>query len=109
MPEPARPGDLHLEVDVTDRRHGSICVIDRGKGMPDEVRSRVFQPFVSSDRGTGHGLGLAFCQRVVFDARGTAFAVFGGGSLAQLEAAAQAAQSTGVWAQAPTARTSCSS
>ena len=71
MPEPARPGDLRLEVDVTDRRHGSISVIDRGKGMPDEVRSRVFQPFVSSDRGTGHGLGLAFCQRVVFDARGT--------------------------------------
>ena len=50
-----------------------------------------------------------FAANPVFDARGTAFAVFGGGSLAQLEAAAQAAQSTGVWAQAPTARTSCSS
>jgi two-component system, CAI-1 autoinducer sensor kinase/phosphatase CqsS len=39
--------------------------------MDAELRKRIFQPFVSTDRGTGHGLGLAFCQRVVHGAHGT--------------------------------------
>ncbi|MGE3856578.1 MAG: CAP domain-containing protein [Dehalococcoidia bacterium] len=41
----------------------------------------------------------AFASTPVFDARGTAFAVFGGGTIGQLEAAAQQAGATGVWAQ----------
>ena len=32
---------------------------------------RVFEPFFSSDHGTGHGLGLAFCRRVVVAAKGS--------------------------------------
>lgn len=40
-----------------------------------------------------------FATNPAFNSSGTAFAVFGGGSLAQLEAAAQAVQASGVWAQ----------
>jgi two-component system CAI-1 autoinducer sensor kinase/phosphatase CqsS len=39
--------------------------------MPAELQARIFQPFFSTDRGTGHGLGLAFCQRVVTAAHGS--------------------------------------
>jgi two-component system CAI-1 autoinducer sensor kinase/phosphatase CqsS len=70
MPSAREPGDLRLEVDVINGK-GRICVIDRGAGMPDELRARVFQLFVSTHRGTSHGLGLAFCQRVIQNARGT--------------------------------------
>jgi two-component system CAI-1 autoinducer sensor kinase/phosphatase CqsS len=44
---------------------------DNGVGMDADLRKRIFQPFFSTDRGTGHGLGLAFCQRVVHGANGT--------------------------------------
>jgi two-component system CAI-1 autoinducer sensor kinase/phosphatase CqsS len=39
--------------------------------MEPELQARIFQPFFSTDRGTGHGLGLAFCQRVVHAAHGS--------------------------------------
>ena len=60
----SRPGDLLIEVGALDGR-GRIAVTDRGVGMDDELQARIFQPFFSTNRGTGHGLGLAFCQRVV--------------------------------------------
>jgi two-component system, CAI-1 autoinducer sensor kinase/phosphatase CqsS len=46
-------------------------VTDRGVGIPPELQPRIFEPFFSTNRGTGHGLGLAFCQRVVDAARGS--------------------------------------
>ncbi len=39
---------------------------DNGAGIPDEVRERVFEPFVrSSGAVPGSGLGLATCRRIV--------------------------------------------
>ncbi len=52
----ARPGWTRLEV------------ADRGIGIPDSDKGRVFDPFYrarSHDRYAGTGLGLAICQRVV--------------------------------------------
>ena len=66
----SRPGDLLIEVDHGAER-GRIVFSDRGVGMRADLQARIFQPFVSTDRGTAHGLGLAFCQRVVQAARGT--------------------------------------
>jgi two-component system, CAI-1 autoinducer sensor kinase/phosphatase CqsS len=65
-----QPGDLLIEVGAHGAR-GRIAFTDNGVGMDAELRKRIFQPFVSTDRGTGHGLGLAFCQRVVHGAHGT--------------------------------------
>ena len=41
-----------------------ISVADTGPGIPDEVRSRLFQPFVTT-KPTGMGVGLSVCQGIV--------------------------------------------
>jgi two-component system CAI-1 autoinducer sensor kinase/phosphatase CqsS len=64
------PGDLTIEVDAA-ARHGRILFRDRGIGISTEAQPRIFEPFFSTNRGTGHGLGLAFCQRVIESAKGT--------------------------------------
>ena len=61
---PARPGDLVLEVGVLNNR-GRIFVSDQGIGIDPQLTPRIFEPFFSTDKGSGHGLGLAFCKRVV--------------------------------------------
>jgi PAS domain S-box-containing protein len=43
-----------------------ISVIDTGVGIPAELKSRVFEPFVKSvDSKTGYGLGLAFIHAIL--------------------------------------------
>lgn len=64
-PGPPRPGDLRIEIDQPTARRGCIRFIDRGIGIAPHLQARLFQPFVSSHHASGHGLGLAFCQRVV--------------------------------------------
>jgi two-component system CAI-1 autoinducer sensor kinase/phosphatase CqsS len=66
----SRPGDLLIEVGAQGNR-GRIVFTDNGVGMDADLQANIFQPFFSTDRGTGHGLGLAFCQRVVQAARGS--------------------------------------
>lgn len=54
------------EVAVTvDRRgeHVLVDVADSGPGVADELRDRLFEPFVTGKPG-GTGLGLALCQRL---------------------------------------------
>jgi signal transduction histidine kinase len=41
-----------------------IAVTDHGPGLPDEVRARLFEPFVTTKAG-GTGLGLAIARRLV--------------------------------------------
>jgi two-component system CAI-1 autoinducer sensor kinase/phosphatase CqsS len=65
-----RPGDLAIEVRAQGSR-GQIVFADRGVGIDPELQPRIFEPFFSTNRGTGHGLGLAFCQRVVESSRGS--------------------------------------
>ena len=66
----SQPGDLIIEVGKAGNR-GRIVVTDRGVGMDADLQARIFEPFFSTDRGSGHGLGLAFCQRVIHGARGS--------------------------------------
>jgi two-component system, CAI-1 autoinducer sensor kinase/phosphatase CqsS len=67
---PVQPGHLAIEVDLQHNR-GRIVMADRGVGIGLEAQSRIFEPFFSTNRGTGHGLGLAFCQQVIHSAHGT--------------------------------------
>jgi two-component system sensor histidine kinase KdpD len=66
----------------------TVRVIDQGRGIPTQLRSRVFEPFFRgrSGSGAGSGLGLAICRgfveanggQIVVQSgaeRGTAFAV----------------------------------
>jgi signal transduction histidine kinase len=53
-----------------------VVVEDRGPGVPPELRTRVFEPFArgrTTDRssGSGFGLGLAICRRIVDGHGGT--------------------------------------
>ncbi|MEI8282320.1 MAG: ATP-binding protein, partial [Armatimonadota bacterium] len=44
----------------------SLRVTDNGKGMPPEVRDRLFQPFATT-RANGFGLGLYSCKQIAFE------------------------------------------
>lgn len=52
-----------------DGRHLLLRVIDRGPGIPEDERQRIFDPFYSVARGDrgkgGTGLGLSICQGMV--------------------------------------------
>jgi two-component system sensor histidine kinase PilS (NtrC family) len=50
-------------------REVRLVVSDNGPGIPDAVRERLFEPFVSGRQG-GSGLGLAIVQRAVAAHRG---------------------------------------
>jgi len=65
-----KPGDLRIEVGVLNG-FGRIVISDQGVGIAPDLQTRIFEPFFSTDHGTGHGLGLAFCQQVVHGAGGT--------------------------------------
>ncbi|NOX42018.1 MAG: HAMP domain-containing histidine kinase [Alphaproteobacteria bacterium] len=41
-----------------------LQVVDGGPGVPAELRSRIFEPFVTG-KSDGTGLGLALCQRLI--------------------------------------------
>lgn len=62
----ARSGDAPSG--LLDRRV-KLTVQDNGPGIPDEVRERLFEPFVTGRPG-GSGLGLAIVQRAVASHRG---------------------------------------
>ena len=40
-----------------------VAILDRGPGIPDEIRHRVFEPFFTTKHG-GTGLGLAIVKRL---------------------------------------------
>lgn len=57
--------DLRVELEVSATpSEVRIQLWDNGPGVPAELRSRLFEPFVSS-KASGHGLGLALCARVL--------------------------------------------
>ena len=55
-------GRVDVQTTLTDN-DVSVAVLDRGPGLPQTVRDRLFQPFVTTRRG-GTGLGLAIAHRL---------------------------------------------
>ena len=60
------PKQRRVEIAVAKGKNGycELSVEDMGPGIPAEMRSEVFKPFVSSKKG-GLGLGLAICRSIV--------------------------------------------
>jgi signal transduction histidine kinase len=50
-----------------DRGCATITVADSGPGILPEIRSRLFQPFVSAGKKGGLGLGLALSRQTILD------------------------------------------
>ncbi|MBD3234026.1 MAG: PAS domain S-box protein [candidate division Zixibacteria bacterium] len=58
-----------INVAESDSNRIKIKVSDTGKGIPEEIIDKIFQPYVSKKRG-GTGLGLAIAHRIIKDADG---------------------------------------
>jgi signal transduction histidine kinase len=84
--QPPAPRDRTLDVALRlNGRAAWVEVADRGPGIAQEVRGRLFEPFVSTKR-TGTGLGLAIARRVIEAHGGTIEALprDGGGTVFRL-------------------------
>jgi two-component system, LuxR family, sensor kinase FixL len=64
----ATQGQLRRQLTVATRPADSdmleISVADTGSGLPEEIRGRLFQPFVTS-KANGMGVGLSVCRTIV--------------------------------------------
>ena len=54
----------YLNQDSNQRKSVVITITDQGVGIPIEILSRIFEPFVSS-KDSGLGLGLSICKKIV--------------------------------------------
>jgi signal transduction histidine kinase len=65
----ATPGDDgRITVELTQIPDGvQVRVMDNGRGVPESVRDKLFEPFVSFGKENGTGLGLTVVQKIVQD------------------------------------------
>ena len=66
------PDGGEIEVDAEAQENGTIEIVvsDRGRGVPEEMRSQIFERFEQVQKndaieGGGSGLGLAICKSIV--------------------------------------------
>ncbi len=61
-----------LTVTLEERERGlALSVRDTGPGIPEEIKTRLFEPFVTSGKEDGTGLGLSIVRRFVDDHDGS--------------------------------------
>ena len=66
--EAVSPSSGRINVDLRAVANGvEIRVSDNGRGIPEFIRDRLFQPFVSAGKENGTGLGLTVVQKIVQD------------------------------------------
>jgi signal transduction histidine kinase len=71
----ANPHRITISTSLKDK-YVRIAIIDNGKGMPDEVKNRIFDHlFTTKGVGKGTGLGLAIARQIVVEKHGGAIAV----------------------------------
>jgi signal transduction histidine kinase len=57
-----------IDIEITQVRAGiQIRIADNGRGIPESIRDRLFEPFISSGKENGTGLGLTVVQKIVQD------------------------------------------
>jgi two-component system sensor kinase FixL len=56
--------ELTVTTALEDRAFVAVSVADTGTGLPDKVRKRLFEPFVTT-KSTGLGIGLSICRTII--------------------------------------------
>lgn len=65
-------GHLQISTGVLTGNTLFVRFIDDGPGVPDELKTKIFEPFFTSrNDGSGTGLGLYLCRKIVDDYQGT--------------------------------------
>ena len=60
----AMPGGGEVRMGLTrNRDHLLVAIEDTGPGIPQEIRDKLFEPFVTAGKENGLGLGLAFSRQ----------------------------------------------
>ncbi|MEW6179589.1 MAG: ATP-binding protein [Chloroflexota bacterium] len=72
---------ITLSNQVSSHPHLEIAVSDSGPGIPDDIREKIFEPFVTT-KSSGTGLGLSITKRIVTAHRGSiTFSSYPGGTV----------------------------
>jgi signal transduction histidine kinase len=72
-------GEIHISAKITDDRV-DVDLKDTGPGIPLSIRDRLFEPFVTTGKDGGWGLGLALSRQAILDHGGEIWAEPGAGS-----------------------------
>lgn len=62
--ELSRGGRLEIEVHRDARERIQIDLADNGRGIPEGIKDRVFDPYFTT-KPTGSGMGLAVCDKII--------------------------------------------
>jgi two-component system sensor kinase FixL len=62
---PKENKEIHLQTRALETQMVEFTVRDNGPGIPETVLSRMYQPFTSTKGGSGMGIGLSICRRIV--------------------------------------------
>lgn len=65
-------GVLEIQTEITaDNRHINIHIKDSGRGIPDQMQDKIFEPFYTTKKlGEGTGLGLYICYNIIQEHNG---------------------------------------
>lgn len=60
-----KDGRVVVSCGMCDDRHAFVTVEDNGPGIPEKIRETFWEPFVTSGKARGTGLGTAICRALV--------------------------------------------
>lgn len=59
---------LEISTHLMDNEQVQICFKDNGVGIPDEIKTQIFNPFFTTKSvGKGSGLGLSICYQIIVE------------------------------------------